>query len=76
MDRRDFVRLGAMAGAVVIGGRPLAGQALDAGSESARGKERFAISPFELEEATLTDLQAGMSSGRMTARSITQQYIA
>ena len=28
-----------------------------------------------LEEATLADLQAGMASGRMTARSITQQYL-
>jgi amidase len=63
-----------MAGAVAIGGRPLAGQLLDAGSESAR--EQFAIGPFELEEATIADLQTGMSSGRMTARSITQQYLA
>lgn len=76
MDRRDFVRLGAMAGAVAIGGRPLAGQLLDAGSESAGGQDRFAISAFELEEATIADLQAGMSSGRMTARSIAQQYLA
>ena len=77
MDRRDFVRLGALAGAVAIGGRPLAGQTMSVGSESITGgKERFAISPFDLEEATLADLQAGMSSGRMTARSITEQYIA
>src|SRR5687767_3990803 len=74
MDRRDFVRLGAMAGAVAIGGRPLGGQLLDAGSDSAR--EQFAIAPLELEEATIADLQTGMSSGRMTARSITQQYLA
>ena len=76
MDRRDFVRLGALAGAVAIGGRPLAGQTMSVGSASTGGKERFAISPFDLEEATLADLQAGMSSGRMTARSITEQYIA
>ena len=76
MDRRDFVRLGALAGAVAIGGRPLAGQTMSVGSESTGGKEPFAISPFDLEEATLADLQAGMSSGRMTARSITEQYIA
>ena len=76
MDRRDFVRLGALAGAVAIGGRPLAGQTMSVGSESTGGKERFAISPFDLEEATLADLQAGMTSGRMTARSITEQYIA
>jgi amidase len=76
MDRRDFVRLGALAGAVAIGGRPLAAEIVDAGSESSGAKEPFAIAPFDLEEATIADLQAGMTSGRMTARSITQQYIA
>ena len=76
MDRRDFVRLGALAGAVAISGKPLAGQRLDVASESTGGGRRFGISPFDLEEATLADLQAGMTSGRMTARSITQQYIS
>jgi amidase len=76
MDRRDFVRFGALAGAVAIGGRPLAGQMLNVGPGSTEGNEVFAISTFDLEEATLADLQAGMSSGRMTSHSITQQYIA
>jgi amidase len=76
MDRRDFVRLGALAGTAAIGGKPLAGQKLFAGSESTDASGRLAISPFDLEEATLADLQAGMASGRMTARSITQQYLA
>jgi amidase len=76
MDRRDFVRLGALAGAVAVGGKPLVGQVLYAESESATKRERFAISSFDLEEATLADFQAGMASGRMTAHSITQQYIS
>jgi amidase len=76
MDRRDFVRFGAVAGVGAITGRPFAGQMLDRGSEVAGGSERFAISPFDLEEATLGDLQAGMAAGRMTSVSITQQYIA
>ena len=76
MDRRDFLRLGALAGAVAVGGKPLSGQMLDTGSESAGRKQRFSIAPFDLEEATIADLQAGMTSGRMTARSIAQQYIA
>ncbi len=76
MDRRDFVRFGAVAGMAAITGRPLAGQALDGGSEFLGGPERFAISPFDLEEATLGDLQAGMAAGRMTSVSITRQYIA
>src|SRR5688572_22241652 len=75
MDRRDFVRLGALAGAAALG-KPLAGQIGAAGAETVGANERIAISPFDLEEATLADLQAGMVSGRMTARSITKQYIA
>jgi len=32
--------------------------------------------PFELEEATIADLQAGLASGRYTARSLTDLYLA
>ena len=32
--------------------------------------------PFELEEMSISDLQAGMASGKFTARSITEQYLA
>jgi amidase len=76
MDRRHFVRLGALAGAMAVRGKPLAGEALDHRGEPAIVKDPFAMSAFDLEEATLADLQAGMSSGQMTARSITQQYLA
>ncbi|HEY6090116.1 MAG TPA: amidase [Gemmatimonadaceae bacterium] len=76
MDRRDFVRLGAAAGVMAVSGKPLAAEALDHGVLSTRGRTRQRVAPFELEEATLVDLQAGMSAGRMTSRSITQQYIA
>src|SRR6266566_646943 len=76
MDRRHFVRLGAIAGAVVVGGKPLTAEGIAAeGSRSAVARERFPIAPFELEESTFADLQTGMASGRMTAHSITQQYI-
>jgi amidase len=77
MDRRDFVRLGAIAGAMVVRGKPVAGETLTdrEASEALRAGHRFAVPPFELEEATLSDLQAGMAAGRMTARSITQQYL-
>lgn len=76
MDRRHFVRLGALAGAMAVRGKPLEGETPEHRGEPANVNDRFAISAFELEEATLADLQAGMASGRMTARSITQQYIA
>ncbi len=61
---------------MAVGGRPLSGETLvERGSgEKADTKRAFSIAPFALEEATISDLQAGMASGRMTARSITQQY--
>src|SRR3954470_9380397 len=74
MDRRNFVRVGAIAGAMAVRGRPLAGQPSETARFEASGRG-FTIPPFELEEATIADLQAGMSSGRMTARSITQLYL-
>jgi amidase len=77
MDRRDFVRLGAVAGAMVVGGQPLAAEtsAERKAADAAGTSRRFAVSPFELEETTLSDLQAGMAAGRMTARSITKLYL-
>ena len=76
MDRRNFVRIGAVAGFLGVRGKPLGVETLDPGVEASLRRDRFIISPFELEEATIADLQAGMSSGRMTSRSITQQYMA
>ena len=76
MDRRDFVRLGAVAGAVALRGRPLSAEIVADGVARSRGaNDRFSIPPFALEETTLADLQSAMASGRMTARSITQQYL-
>lgn len=76
MDRRDFVRIGAVAGVMAVRGKPLAAEMPYDAALSRGVNDRYRISPFDLEEATLADLQAGMSSGRMTSRSITQQYIA
>jgi amidase len=77
MDRRDFVRVGAIAGAVAVRGKPLAAEILTGRecAEAARSARRFSVPPFELDEVTLSDLQAGMAAGRMTARSITQLYL-
>jgi amidase len=76
MDRRNFVRIGAVAGFLGVRGKPLGGETPDRGVDASLRRDRFIISPFELEEATIADLQAGMSSGRMTSHSITQQYMA
>ena len=76
MDRRDFVRIGAVAGILAVRGKPLGAETLDPGVEASLRRDRLVISPFELEEVTIADLQAGMSSGRMTSHSITQLYMA
>jgi amidase len=34
------------------------------------------VPPFELDEITIADLQAGVSSGKFTSRSITEKYLA
>jgi amidase len=35
-----------------------------------------AVGPSELDEATISDLQAAMASGKLSARSLTEQYLA
>lgn len=78
MDRRDFVRLGAVAGALVLRGRPLGGMpALTTEDVQLRSLARPAhsIAKFEIEEATIADLQSAMATGRFTARSIVDQYL-
>ena len=72
MDRRDFLRLSAVGAAVGLGGRPVFGES---GPVIVGDGRRFNIPAFELEEATLDDLQKWMASGRMTSRSITQLYL-
>jgi amidase len=77
MDRRKFVRLGAVAGAMSVSGKPLTAETPTERKavDTANARHPFTVAPFALEEATIADLQAGMAAGRMTARSITQQYL-
>ncbi len=76
MDRRNFVRLGAAAGTLALSGTPLAAEPIASEVEvAARRTRRFSPAPFALEETTVADLQSGMASGKMTAHSITQDYI-
>lgn len=69
VDRRDFVKLGALAGvtAALTGTsacalKPPAGQSGDP-------------TDFELNEATIQELQAAIASGDRSARSITEAYL-
>ena len=54
---------------------------LASGTAFARSQSDYAspapvpVKPFELDEATVTDLQTGMKSGKYTARSITEKYL-
>ena len=77
MDRRDFVRLSAIAGAIAVRGKAVGGETVLGTplSHSPDGKARFVGPPFDLEEATIADLQSAMASGKRTARSITQLYL-
>ena len=76
MDRRDFVRLGAVAGAIALRGNPLAAEVTREEKQTLRtATKNLSNAPFALDEMTVADLQSAMAAGRMTAHSITQQYI-
>ena len=65
MNRRTFVQASLLAGGTALARPPL---------ESA-SPSPVPVKPFELDEATVTDLQAGMKSGKYTARSVTEKYL-
>ncbi len=50
--------------------------ALASASETAAPPKPHSVRPFELHEATVADLQAGMASGKFTAHSLALQYLA
>lgn len=70
MKRRTFLQLGALGGAAGLAGLPACD--VPGSPEPSPGE----VPPFELEEATIAGLQAGMKSGQYTARSITEKYLA
>ncbi len=70
LPRRRFLRTSALAGvsAAVL---PALATARDVPCTASAPE----IKPFELDEITIADLQAGMASGKFTARSITEKYL-
>ena len=74
MKRRDFLRASALGSAAVfIHDTTEAGE--PAPSSSAIARPGRLPGSFDLEEATIADLQRDMTSGRRTARSIAQDYM-
>ena len=71
-SRRAFLRYGAVGGAIAVA-RP---EIVSARPEKAVIPERPGLEPFELDEATIADLQKRMQSGQDSARSIAEKYIA
>ncbi len=71
-DRRRFLELTTLGTAMVIGA-PLTSAAARSEQVEAAAKT---VPPFELEEITMTELQEGMKSGRFTAQSLTDSYLA
>ena len=69
IDRREFVRRGAAAGALA-----LTDPTAFAGAHIIPIPNR-GIPPFELEERTIAQLQEGMSSGKYTSRSLAEAYL-
>lgn len=71
LERRRFLQGSLLSGAALV--LP----ALSAARELAASPiPQSQAKPFELEETSISDLQTGMASGKFTARSITEQYLA
>jgi amidase len=71
--RRALMKAGLATGALAA-----AGPLLSSGASAAPASAAAPATPasFELEEATIADLQAALASGKETARSITEKYLA
>jgi amidase len=70
-SRRSFLKTAASASAAAAVCPALgAGRAASASLQTAAPE----VKPFELDEITLPELQAGMTSGRFTARSLVEKY--
>lgn len=81
LSRRDFLHassVGVVAAAALpsaISHRPSAIGHQPSAAVPTAGPPDRPTAPFELEEITLTDLQAGYASGRWTSRQVTQLYL-
>jgi amidase len=73
MDRRGFLGFGALTGAAAVTGAC----GPDREPPDSSGPETgLRVPPFEFEEATVADLQKKMEGGELTARRLTEAYLA
>lgn len=72
IDRRTFFRYGAAGGAAIA----VTGPAASVVSAAVSPPPETPPAASDLEEATIADLQKRMESGRETARSLTEKYLA
>ena len=71
MNRRTFLRLAALTSTAVVPGSAMAASKRPAAAERPTAK----IKPFELDEATITELQARMESGKSSAVTLVKNYL-
>src|SRR5580692_6467339 len=71
LPRRYFLQTSVLAGVSAAAMPTLAGA-----RDVACPAQPPEIKPFELDEITIADLQAGLASGKFSARSITEKYLA
>jgi amidase len=73
--RRAFLNHVAVLGAAAAGG--ISAPEAPAGATAGSATRRLpAAPPFDLEEITVAELQAGMAAGRYTSRGVVEQYLA
>src|SRR5437016_2148016 len=72
MKRRNFLQLVALGSAAAMTGPTLASVGPKAAPLAARSK----VKPFDLDEATIAEFQAGMKSGRYSSLSLAKKYLA
>ena len=73
--RRTFLQSGLLGGAITAAApvlRPLLGSV----RENSGGSAPAAVSSFEFDELTISELQDGMKSGKDSARSLAEKYLA
>ncbi|MBA3357132.1 MAG: amidase [Pyrinomonadaceae bacterium] len=71
MRRRDFLQRSALAGALAISRPVIATANRDPAVSDSLGPDP---EPFEFDELTIAELQEGMKSGKLSARTITRKY--